>query len=271
VAATYSELRGKLVGEDWTNTVTVELERLGAVPFREDGRVYWCPPQSLKAASKLRAFLEEIGLVLVIAEVESEVKTVVKDVVSESVADQLAYLTQEVEAFDGKQKPSTYTRRLEEYQRLRQKAILYRDSLGIGVEQAVNALEELEARVGSMLDIRKTTVVHRNGVNSPAATSPTVPVTPAVKGLKFSGAIFDNAGFKEGIHRFTSGDAAAIRSIKALETMGIAGKWQQAGSVQVLLKNSGPKGADVSIEVKSDADIATAASSLACLGISLNQ
>ena len=115
VAATYRELRGKLVGDDWTGTVTSELERLGAVAFREDGRVYWLPPQSLDAARRLAGFLTEIGVVMAIAQVEAEVQTVVKDVVSDSVADQLERLQQEVAAFDGDQKPSTYARRLDEY------------------------------------------------------------------------------------------------------------------------------------------------------------
>ncbi|MDD5310124.1 MAG: hypothetical protein PHU25_22645 [Deltaproteobacteria bacterium] len=122
VRLAYAELRGKLVADDWTATVTKELERLGAVPFREDGRVYWCPPQSLAAVRKLQSFLAEVGVVVVVAEVEAENTGVVTEIVSESVADQLHTLALEVEAFDGTQKPGTYARRLEEYQHLREVA-----------------------------------------------------------------------------------------------------------------------------------------------------
>jgi hypothetical protein len=65
VRLAYAELRGKLVSDDWTMTCTKELERLGAVPFREDGRVYWCPPQSLDAVRRLQKLLAEVGVVVV--------------------------------------------------------------------------------------------------------------------------------------------------------------------------------------------------------------
>ena len=145
----YAELRGKLVSDDWTSCVTAELERLGAVAFREDGRVYWCPPQSLDAVRRLQRFLNDVGMTLVVAEVEAETAGAVTEVVSESVADQIHKLTLEVAEFDGTQKPSTYARRLEEYQSLRGKCVLYRDALGVGVDvPSINSCPESEPAIG---------------------------------------------------------------------------------------------------------------------------
>ena len=264
----YAETRGKLVAEDWAATVTKELERFGAVAFREDGRVYWCPPQSLAAVRKLQSFLTDVGMTLVVAEVEAETTNAVTEVVSESVADQVHALALEVEAFDGTQKPSTYVRRLEEYHQLRQRCILYRDALGVGVDEAERALTELEGKVEAMLNVRTKSVVHRDGTIAPAlpaskattsdgadrsdksdSNAPSAPST--ITSLKFAGATFTAAETPEQDEMiFVSGEPCAIGAVKALEAMGLAGRWQKAGQVEVNVQNSGPVGAETSIRVR---------------------
>ncbi|MDD5310037.1 MAG: hypothetical protein PHU25_22195 [Deltaproteobacteria bacterium] len=230
VRLNYCDLRGKLVSDDWTMTCTKELERLGAVPFREDGRVYWCPPQSLDSVRRLQRFLAEVGVIVVVAEVEAENTGVVTEIVSESVADQLHALALEVEAFDGTQKPGTYARRLEEYQHLRERAILYRDALGVGVERTVEVLNELERKVSEMLELRTKTVVHRDRSVS-SASSKTPSETPALNVLTFAGARFTKADSDTDSELlFVSSDERAVSSVRALESMGLAGTWQNAGS-----------------------------------------
>jgi hypothetical protein len=68
-----------------------------------------------------------------------------------------------------------------------------------------------------------------------------------------------------------SGDSAAKSVITALETMGLADKWQASGPAQVNIRNSGPPGAEVSINVKLPAGttVAAVARHLAELGITL--
>ena len=261
----YAELRGKIVADDWTAAVTSELERLGAVAFREDGRVYWVPPQSLAEVRRLQGFLTDVGMTLVVAEVEAETTGAVTEVVSESVADQVHKLTLEVAEFDGTQKPSTYVRRLEEYQSLRGKCVLYRDALGVGVDEAERALTELEGKVEAMLNVRTKSVVHRDGSMDTPKAAPT-----AITSLKFAGATFTAAETSDGDELlFVSGDACAISAVKALEGMGLAGRWQKAGGVEVNVQNSGPVGAETSIRVRgaSGVEVATVGRALAGMGI----
>jgi len=165
VANAYTSLRGKIVAEDWSSTITSFLEQHDAARIRGDGHVYWIPPQRVDDVKQLGAFRAEVGIDLILCELEPEVRTVVQDVVQESVNDELDRLQAEVAAFDGTQKPSTYVRRLDEYQRLRQRATLYRDALGLGVERVEQVLGELEQKVQTMLDIRRQTVVHKDGTS----------------------------------------------------------------------------------------------------------
>jgi len=162
VAKAYDALQGKIVAHDWSNAITANLLHHDAAPVRGDGRIYWAPPQRIEDIKKFSAFLFEIGIDLVLCEIEPESKVVAANVAKESIDDDLKRLEEEVEFFDGTQKPSTYLRRLEEYQRLKNRAVLYKDALGFGVDRAQAVLQELEAKVQAMLDIRKQTVIHRN-------------------------------------------------------------------------------------------------------------
>ncbi len=298
----YNDLKGKIVSEDWTAAVTAELDRLGAVPFREDGRVYWAPPQSLNDLKRLRDFLAEVGVALVIAEVESESASVVTEVVAENVDEQLHRLEQEVADFDSKQKPSMFARRLEEFQKLRQKALLYQSALGIGAERTEKVLTELEGKVGAMLDIRQGMTVHKDGsvskkgekapaqrrnvvdgagdvgckdAESTNAENVDVPVRSSKTHetrLTFAGCEYTHAETKNGIYTFTSPDDRAVSVVKSLEGMGLAGKWQKAGKAEVCIKNNGPKKAPTSVLLKipTGTNLSEAAKPLSSLGIQLS-
>jgi hypothetical protein len=276
VATAYDNLRGKITSEDWSSSITSFLETHDAARVRGDGRVYWIPPQRLADIKKLGAFLAEVGIDLVLAEIEAESRTVVEAVAQDSLDEQLTHLEDEVASFDGTQRPSTYARRLDEYQRLRQRAGLYRDALGLGVQKAEKVLGELEQRVGAMLDIRLKTVVHRDGTvdkvqagstNTGLATS-----ANSVPTLRFAGATFTAAPSDDPtMSLFTSDDQTAISTAQVLEGMGLAGKWQQAGTCQVNIRNSGPPGAAVSIRIKMPDNQPTKSvvAALAGLGIEL--
>jgi len=273
----YYGLRGKIVSEDWSAAIAAHLDKLDAAPVRSDGRVYWVPPQRVDEVRRLGDFLQAVGIDLILAEMEPETKTVVQEVVKDSLVDQIEKLEAEVAGFSGREKPSVFIRRIEQYQRLRERAILYRDSLGLGVERTETVLTELEAKVTAMLDIRTNSVVHRDGsVDGALAGGPLNPeVEAAANGgqassLRFGGAEFQPADSTDpGVMLFTSGDEMVIAAVKALESMGVAGKWQKAGSAEVMIGNSGPAGADVSIQIRvpGEQSLETAASSLANLGI----
>ncbi len=280
VADTYNNLRGKITSEDWSGTITSFLDNHDAARIRGDGRVYWVPPQRVEAVKQLGAFLAEVGIDLILCELEPETRAVVQAVASESIEDQLDKLQAEVINFNGTQKPSTYVRRLDEYQRLRQRATLYKDALGVGVDRARLVLDELEQKVQAMLDIRRLSTVHKDGtISGPASMSTSAPTpSPAPEPkekpttLRFAGASFTPADSDNpAVLTFVSDDETAKTTAQALESMGIAGSWQQAGPAQVNIKNSGPPGAAVSIRLRLPDDLSLDASSshLAGLGIEL--
>lgn len=172
VNTAYQALRGRVCPGDWTESLTTYLlTECQAFPFREDGRIYWVPPQTLGKLASLGAFLASVGINLVCCEVQSETKTVVTQAAAESLADKLQSLQEEVDAFDGNQKPSNYKRRIEEFQALRKRATTYHEALGIGVEQAQAILNILEGKVQGLLSIREATVLHRDGSTSSGPVS----------------------------------------------------------------------------------------------------
>lgn len=164
VDATYQQWRGLIMPQDWALAITnYLLNDCHGQAMREDGRNYWIPPQHLTALYQLKTFLADIGIDLVISEVSAENVQVSQQAASEGLAEQIAALEKEVQTFDGKQKPSTYKSRLEEYQSLRRRAMTYRDALGIGVEKAQAILDTLEQQVQDMLTLRESVVLKRNG------------------------------------------------------------------------------------------------------------
>jgi len=268
VADAYQELRGKIVADDWSCAITAYLESHDAARVRGDGRVYWVPPQRLSEIRQFGAFLQEVGIDLILCELEPETRAVVQDVVHDTIDDQLDRLQAEVNQFYGTQRPSTYVRRLDEYQRLRQRAVLYREALGVGVERTESVLSELEQKVTSMLELRKQTVIHHDSTQEQASV-PTAENNPT---LKFGGATFAPVDSQDpGILTFVSDDETAKTSAKSLESMGLAGKWLQAGPVQASIRNSGPEGAAVSISIRlpENGDLASAVMPLTNLGIEL--
>jgi len=274
IRLTYSELRGRLVSDDWTATIAKCMDEIGAVGMRPDGRIWWCPPQSLDYIRRLQGFLAEVGVTLFLAEVESENAGVVTEVVAESVEEQLHKLELEVADFSETQKPSMFAARLDQFQKLRQKALLYQAALGIGAERTEQVLGELERKVSAMLDVRQGLTVHKDGTvtrKHETLVKPDVKeVAPtAVTSLTFAGATFTQAEtYEVGEMLFVSGDEHAISSVKALEAMGLAGKWQKAGDVEVSISNSGPKGAETSIRVRTGGmEIGRAVKAMEGLGI----
>ena len=177
VDTAYQAIRGRICPGDWTDALTTYLVgECAAFAFREDGRVYWCPSTTMHTLAALGAFLEQVGISLVVCEVESETRTVVQQAAQESLADRLQQLQDEVSNFDGKQKPSNYKRRIEEIVGLRKRATVYAEALQVGVDQAQAILAQLEAQVQTLLDVRENTVVHRSGAVSAVGTPGSVPV-----------------------------------------------------------------------------------------------
>ena len=68
----YKSLRGKIVADDWSSSITNYLESHDAARMRGDGRVYWVPPQRVVEVRTLSRFLGEVGIDLIMCEIEPE-------------------------------------------------------------------------------------------------------------------------------------------------------------------------------------------------------
>ena len=177
VDAAFQAIRGRICPGDWTDALTTYLvSECQAFAFREDGRVYWCPASHMGQLVPLSAFLSQVGISLVVCEVETKTRALLRQAAQESLADKLQALQDEVAAFDGKQKPSNYKKRIEEIVALRKRATVYHEALQVGVDQAQAILVQLEAQVQELLDIRENTIVHRSGAVSAVGTPGSVPV-----------------------------------------------------------------------------------------------
>jgi hypothetical protein len=88
---------------------------------------------------------------------------------------------------------------------------------------------------------------------------------------RFAGAMFTLKDTTDGMITYVSDDTAATCSVAMLESIGLAGKWQQAGSLKLSIQNSGPAGAAVSLRflVPPDQTIQGSASALQTWGIEL--
>lgn len=262
VAAFYRDLRGKITSDDWSGAISSYLDQHDAARVRSDGRIFWVPPQRIEPIRRLAAFLEEIGIDLILCELEPEVRTVVQGVARENLEEQLSRLQAEVAAFDGKQRPSTYARRLDEFQKLRERALLYRDALGMGVDQAEQVLAELEDRVEAMFELRTST--GKRELAAPAKLSSLHEAT-----INFAGAEFAYKGSADDCEVFVSDDQVAQDKIATLERMGVAGRWQKLGGAEVRIANSGPVGERVSIRIRvpEGRTVRDCAQSLSVIGI----
>jgi len=166
----YQHLRGKIVGADWTASITKYL--LGdcmAQSMRSDGRVFYVPPHTLPQVKALVVFLRVIGIDLVINDIQPESLHVPQRLAENGLAKALEDLTAEVEAFDGSQNATTYRSRIALYQDLRKRATMYKEALGVGVEQAEAALATLETKVQAFLSLREQFIL-----TTPASADPVV-------------------------------------------------------------------------------------------------
>lgn len=163
----YQELLGKITGTDWSSTLTDYLVvECYAQAWRDDGRVYWIPPIALNKVRELQDWLGALGVSLAIAEIDGAVRDSVVEVVETSLVDQLDELQNEVDNFNGLQKPSMYVDRIEQYHDLRKRVIVHTETLGIAKATAGAMLDKLEAmsdQVEEHLEYRQTIRVKRDG------------------------------------------------------------------------------------------------------------
>lgn len=156
VDAIYQGLRGKVLASDWTASIVKYLvEQCHGVAMREGGVIYWVPPQVIWKLQAMTAFLGDIGIALILCEIESAATTIVKQAAMEGLSAQLEALKGDIEQFDAKTQPRNYKARIEDITRLRTKATMFREALSIGVEEAQKLLDTLQVKTQVMLQIRE--------------------------------------------------------------------------------------------------------------------
>lgn len=199
--ATYQTLRDKIGPADWTDALTSYLlQHCAAEAMRHDGRWFWCPPSAIPKVESLQAFLEAVGISLVLCEIAPEYTPVVQQAVSEGLAEQLEAFEAEVATFTGSEQPSTYKSRILQYQALRTKATMYRAALGVGVEKAQALLDSLEEQVTGMLSLRQQTVIHRDGTSGAKSVArASDPQLDALAALAAQGEEAVAAAIKDGV------------------------------------------------------------------------
>lgn len=133
-----------------------------------------------------------------------------------------------------------------------------------------------EAPVSSSAQVAGTTTGDSVGGDSPTDGQPSMNASTrspsrAPAHLSFAGARFTLQSDDEDTLTYVSDDETAKASVATLESMGLAGSWQQAGQIKIAIQNSGPTGAAVSLrfQLPVGQSLQRSSTSLATWGIEL--
>jgi hypothetical protein len=160
----YQEVRGLVLAGDWTAHIIDYVKGpCRGVPFLESGQFYWVPPQGTRELEHLRAMLADVGIGLVIGDIDPESHGDVVEVAQKGLGEQLAALKAEVEAFDGTQGPSVYQSRLDQLKEWRATKLAYEGALGIHLGELDTIGRAIEQQTRELLMVRLGTVVHKDG------------------------------------------------------------------------------------------------------------
>ena len=168
----YETLVGKIRTEDWTLKVSEFLGDIGC--FRMKRAVFYVPQPVLGKVQSYAKLLVDVGIDLLICEVEPQQVQVVQRRAQETLMETLEGLSQQIEKFDGlTQREGTYKAKLDEFKMLQSKIALYKDSLGIGVDKADALLLSLTNKVKKFLGMKQ------EGATEKKEKAPPPPVTAA--------------------------------------------------------------------------------------------
>jgi hypothetical protein len=162
----YRDIRGKIVGDDWTaNIVDYLTNDLAAMYFKPN---YWVPPQMVKKVQELAEFLRDnIGIRVYIAEISGDQAVAdIKEKAQQTLSDKLNELVEQVEDFDGTERSTVYTIRMQRALELKKQANLYKSALGVGVKKMDACVAKINKSCEHMADIRKCVTVHKDGTIS---------------------------------------------------------------------------------------------------------
>ena len=160
VAKMFTDLRGKITHQDWPAIINKFFEKNSAAKVRDS--VYWIPQSRIDDVTRFKNFLAELGINLMLLGGIGD-HEVVKHIATHNLKNKLEKLQKEIHTFNGTQKPSTYSHRLEDLEKLHEQAKTYQREAGIDLTSLEQEIAELEEKITTMLMQRKKTVFHRDG------------------------------------------------------------------------------------------------------------
>lgn len=135
-----------------------EIKAAGALTLRDNGGIYFLPPQRFELVSKLAAFIEALGpscsmLLLNVPETQNDVQAIFRAFETEFIGDMesLGKDLDELAADGDKVRASTWLRRLQEFKSHKVKAEMFAELLTIESTRYTARVAELESRVRSKL------------------------------------------------------------------------------------------------------------------------
>lgn len=159
IAKRANHLVGYVQSKDVSKAMTDALHAIGAVPLRDRGGFYLVPPGQCERWRRLSSDLEAIGVERILIEMHDAPSNIsaATRAASASLESDLAELQRELQDSIGKQdsdrkRPAALTRRVEECERIRAKAALFRDLLAGKVDELDAQLAQLGGAFKTLLD-----------------------------------------------------------------------------------------------------------------------
>lgn len=150
----YQALRGLVFAGDWTKHIVDYITGpCKGVAFLDSGKMYWIPPQGTTQLRALRGMLDDVGIGLMIGEIEAESMGDVREVARGGLNEQLEALRAEVEAFTGQEPAKVYRHRLDKLRELRATQMAYEEAVGVKFNEVRAIGASIDARVREMLTV----------------------------------------------------------------------------------------------------------------------
>lgn len=143
---------------DVRTMVLEQVKDAGGLTLRDNGGIYFLPPRRFDVVGQLSAFIEALGptcsmLILNVPETQNDVRQVFQAFEAEFLGDMdaLGRELDDLSAEGDKVRPTTWLRRLKDFQAQREKALMFGELLNVEAARYTARIADLEARVRSKL------------------------------------------------------------------------------------------------------------------------
>lgn len=159
IHAAFTRLRTTHTPDDVRRAMLRTLNAAAAVSLRDNGGVYWIPSPHAELVRRLRDAIERIGaskVFILPVHRSAESERALGSVARGAIEQELAALQSELDQFlaNPPERASTLVRRLDTFELLRAKAVLYRDVLKVHVDDIDSKLTVLSNAVEGLLSTK---------------------------------------------------------------------------------------------------------------------